>query len=99
MPTVWITAPRNLARLTDGAVMITGVVKPEHGDPLIRITDTDSGRVIAEEHAQTSTAVNPDGWLAWGLSAELPPGKYEVSARPADALPSATTETKTFEVS
>lgn len=96
MPDVWITAPRNLATLS-GDLTITGTVKPGLGEPVVRITNTDSGAVVAEESAQTSAEPNPEGWRPWSVTATLPPGRYEVSVRTPknSAKP---VETKTFEV-
>ncbi len=96
MPDVWISAPRNLA-IVSGDLTITGTVKPGLGEPVVRIINTDSGAVVAEESAQTSAEPNPDGWRPWSVTATLPPGRYEVSVRTPEnsAKP---VETKTFEV-
>lgn len=96
MSMVWITAPRNLAKLSPGPMTVTGTIKPGNGEPVVRITDTDTGAVVAEEVAQTATGVNQDGWRLWSFSVDLSAGRYEVSAKATN--PQGVTETKTFEV-
>lgn len=100
MPALWITTPRNQARFTAGDLTFMGVVKPGMGEPLVRITDVDSGRVVLEQAATASAVINLDGWRTWSVSTALPAGRYEVSARIASEVGTSTSvETKSFEVS
>ena len=96
MPPVWITSPKNLAKLGAGPITITGTIKPDNGEPVVRILDTDSGAVVVEEVAQTATGTNQDGWRLWSFSVDLKAGRYEVSATTRKPQPAV--ETKTFEV-
>lgn len=99
MAALWITAPRNQARLTAGDLTFMGVVKPGVGEPTIRVTEAATGSVVMEEPATASAVVNSEGWRTWSVSMTLPAGSYEVSARiPSEPGVSASVETKSFEV-
>lgn len=98
MPPLWITSPRNSTRLGAGPISIFGTVKPGYGEPMVRVTDTSTGRVVAEEQAQTASGANQEGWRSWSFNIELPVGTYEVSVRIEAAPTSGVVETKTFEV-
>lgn len=98
MPLVWITTPRNLARLSPGETSIVGTIKPGYGEPVVRIVNSETGKVLVEEPAQTATVANQDGWRVWSVKASLPAGRYEVSARVEGTAGRTIAETKTFEV-
>lgn len=80
MPALWISSPRNQAILESGAPTIVGTVKAGLGDPLVRITDQESGTVIFEATAQTTPGVNVEGWRVWTVSATLPRGNWDITA-------------------
>lgn len=80
MPALWINSPRNAARLSTGQVVIIGTVKPGVGEPIVTITEIDTGEVVAQTSAQTSTGVNADGWRVWSVSVQLRAGSYDVRA-------------------
>lgn len=90
MPLLWINSPRNAARLAPGQVVIIGTVKPDVGVPIVRITDIDTSRVVAETSAQTSTGINADGWRVWSVSVRLGEGNYDLEATVRGGDPPAT---------
>lgn len=79
MPAVWISSPRNQAQLPVGNASIIGTVKPGVGEPIVRITDQESGAVIHETSAQTTAGVNVDGWRVWRVTTTLPKGKLDIT--------------------
>lgn len=94
---LWITAPRNLAKLEAGEVTIAGTVKPGIGEPTVRVSNAATKRVIFNGTATTAQGPDQEGWRGWSVKLALPAGKYEISAI-APGGPAGDLDTKTFEV-
>lgn len=80
MPALWLSSPQNKAKLESGQLVILGTVKPEATAPLLRITDDADGSIVSSTTAQTATDANSNGWRAWSVSVNLPPGDYSLMA-------------------
>ncbi|MDO5678313.1 MAG: GerMN domain-containing protein [Propionibacteriaceae bacterium] len=80
MPAVWISSPRNQAQLQVGTNSIIGTVKPGLGEPVVRITDLETGAIILEATAQTTAGENVEGWRVWTVTTTLPKGNLDITA-------------------
>ncbi len=75
MPALWLSSPKNNARLVTGPLVIVGNVKPSATAPLVKITNED-GDVVSSTTAQTATDANAEGWRVWSVTVSLAPGTY-----------------------
>ncbi len=80
MPALWISSPKNTAQLDSGQLVVQGYVKREATAPLLRITNDADGSIVSSATAQTATDADDNGWRAWSVSVDLPPGDYSVTA-------------------
>lgn len=80
MPALWVSSPKNAAKLTSGEVVIIGAVKPLATAPLVRITDDSNNSLVSSTDAQTATEPNAEGWRVWTVTVALPPGNYTIDA-------------------
>ncbi|WP_233557740.1 GerMN domain-containing protein [Tessaracoccus antarcticus] len=79
MPALWLSSPKNGAKLSAGQLVIVGTLKPDASAPLLRIKDQD-GTVVSSTTAQTATEANQDGWRVWSVTVSLTPGTYLLEA-------------------
>lgn len=79
MPALWITSPKQGAKLSSGPVVIVGTIKPSATAPLVRITN-EAGDEVSSTTAQTATAANAEGWRVWSVTVSLAPGTYILEA-------------------
>ncbi len=79
MPALWLSSPKNNARLPSGPVVIVGTVKQMATAPLVRITNEEND-VVSNTTAQTATDANAEGWRAWSVTVSLAPGTYVLDA-------------------
>lgn len=79
MPSVTVSSPRNQAQLQAGTASIIGTVKPGVGEPVVRITDVETGEVIFEGTAQTHAGENAEGWRVWTVTTTLPRGNLDIT--------------------
>ena len=79
MPALWLSSPRNGAKLTNSQFVVLGTVQPDASAPLLRILDED-GVVVDSITAQTATEANASGWRVWSATITLSPGTYSLEA-------------------
>ncbi|HMR49340.1 MAG TPA: GerMN domain-containing protein [Arachnia sp.] len=76
---VRITVPKNLAQRTAGDVVVRGEVHPGFERPQVTVTDTVSGRIVAELPTERNADANSRGWDEWSVTVGLPPGDYDIT--------------------
>jgi len=73
-----ISTPRNQAQLSVGRTSITGTIRDGASEPIVQVTDVDSGAVLATLEAELTGTVSDDGQKGWATAVSLGAGNYEV---------------------